>query len=95
MIGPIHNKQDFEREVAKMQAGGWTDADYMARQLVDDHFRHTGVSLHHVQGAVQFLIAGLPAEFVVVALRKVCADTGADPDFRTGAEALLRLLEAS
>jgi len=56
MIGKIRTDNDFIYEVKKMIADGWNDADYMARQIVDDHYRHTGMSLHRSQHIVEKMV---------------------------------------
>jgi|GEM_PF-4483767 len=57
IVGPIWDEWDFLNEVNKMRAAGWNDADYMARQIVDDHYRHTGASLHQTyQHIVEIMV---------------------------------------
>lgn len=59
LVDIIRSVEDFEREVGKLRDSGWTDADYIARQIVDDYYRHTGISLHHVQHLVEAVVQKL------------------------------------
>lgn len=63
MAQPL-NTQDlgrllFEARVLELRTGGMDD-DHVARQIVDDHFRATGESLHDRQNVVELLVSEVP-----------------------------------
>lgn len=65
VVGFIYDENDFIREVKSLQEKGWNDPDYMARQIVDDHYRHTKVSLHEtyqhiVEAMVKVILDNTP-----------------------------------
>jgi hypothetical protein len=55
------SKAAFEAFVRILREGGMDDV-IVARQVVDDHFRATGVSFHDRQHVVEHAVRGVPRD---------------------------------